>query len=182
MSAPAPGLWWTMRRESEESGSSRGSGPAAAQASWSGTRAAPVRSGAARRTDHRRTGRRARGRAVGQRVARHRLGTGRNGRARAGEDAVPGGGRPGLHPPVPVAAQHWADLREPDEVPMPVVEQPVEAVLAELAAAMRQTDMYWPRPDDEDYVELRALAWARCRRYLPDWPDAPDLPDEQRQE
>ena len=82
----------------------------------------------------------------------------------------------------PGVAQHWDDLREPDEVPMPVVEQPVEAVLAELAAAMRQTDMYWPRPDDEDYVELRALAWARCRRYLPDWPDAPDLPDEQRQE
>ena len=82
----------------------------------------------------------------------------------------------------PDAAQHWDDMREPDEVPMPVVERPVETVLAELAAALRQTDMYWPRPDDEDYVELRALAWARCRAYLPDWPDAPELPDEQRQE
>jgi hypothetical protein len=82
----------------------------------------------------------------------------------------------------PGAAQHWDDMREPDEVPMPVTEQPVEVVLAELAGALRQTDMYWPRPDDEDYVELRALAWTRCRRYLPDWPDTPDLPDEQRQQ
>jgi hypothetical protein len=80
------------------------------------------------------------------------------------------------------AAQRWDDMREPDEVPMPLEERPVDAVLAELAAALRQTDMYWPRPDDEDYVEVRALAWARCRPYLPDWPDAPQLPDEQRQE
>jgi hypothetical protein len=80
------------------------------------------------------------------------------------------------------AAQSWTRLREPDEVPMPLVELPVEAALADLASALRHTDMYWPRPDDEDFVEVRALAWARCRAYLPDWPDAPELADEQRQE
>jgi hypothetical protein len=65
---------------------------------------------------------------------------------------------------------------------MPLVELPVEAVLADLAAALRQTDMYWPRPDDEDFVEVRAVAWARSRKYLPAWPDAPELPDAERQE
>jgi hypothetical protein len=80
------------------------------------------------------------------------------------------------------AAPRWATMRQPGEVPMPLVEQPVETVLADLAAALRLTDMYWPRHDDEDFVEVRALAWARCRAYLPDWPDSPELPDEQRQE
>jgi hypothetical protein len=80
------------------------------------------------------------------------------------------------------AAQAWTRLREPDEVPMPLVEQPVGAVLADLAAALRQTDMYWPRPDDEDFVEIRALAWARCREYLPAWPDAPELSEAEREE
>ncbi len=80
------------------------------------------------------------------------------------------------------AAQHWTRLRELDEVPMPLVDQPVEVVLADLAAALRQTDMYWPRPDDEDFVETRALAWARCREYLPDWPEAQEVSDDQRRE
>jgi hypothetical protein len=80
------------------------------------------------------------------------------------------------------ATQRWEELREPGDVPMPPVEQPVQTVLADLAAALRQTDMYWPRVDDEDFVEVRALAWARCRPHLPGWPDAPELPDEQRQE
>ncbi|MFC7550721.1 hypothetical protein [Plantactinospora sp. GCM10030261] len=65
---------------------------------------------------------------------------------------------------------------------MPVAEVPVPQVLADLAGALRTTDMYWPRHDDEDYVEVRALAWSRCREYLPDWPDAPELPEQQRQE
>jgi hypothetical protein len=64
---------------------------------------------------------------------------------------------------------------------MPLVEQPVETVLADLAAALRSTDMYWPRPDDEDFVEVRALAWSRCREHLPTWPDASELPDDQRE-
>jgi len=80
------------------------------------------------------------------------------------------------------AAQSWTQLREPDEAPMPLAEQPVEAALADLAAGLRQTDMYWPRPDDEDFVEVRALAWARCREYLPAWPDTPELPEAERQE
>jgi hypothetical protein len=82
----------------------------------------------------------------------------------------------------PGAAQHWEQLREPGEAPMPVVERPVEAVLADLAAALRQTDMYWPRPDDEDYMEVRALAWARCRQHLPDWPEVRQMSDDQRRE
>jgi hypothetical protein len=67
-------------------------------------------------------------------------------------------------------------------VPRRLAQRPVEAVLADLAAALRQTDMYWPRPDDEDYVEVRALAWARCREYLPDWPEAQEMSDDQRRE
>jgi hypothetical protein len=79
------------------------------------------------------------------------------------------------------AAQRWAQVPQPSGVPMPLVEQPVQTVLADLAAALRRTDMYWPRPSNEDFVKVRALAWARCRPYLPDWPDAPELPGEQRE-
>lgn len=52
---------------------------------------------------------------------------------------------------------------------MPAVECPVDVVLAELADALRVTDMTWPRHDDEGFVELRALAWSRCRPRLPDF-------------
>jgi len=65
---------------------------------------------------------------------------------------------------------------------MPVVEVPVPQALADLAGALRTTDMYWPRHDDEDFVEVRALAWSRCREFLPDWPDTTELPERQRQE
>ncbi|MFE9694514.1 hypothetical protein [Micromonospora sp. NPDC005806] len=65
---------------------------------------------------------------------------------------------------------------------MPVVEVPVPQALADLAGALRTTGMYGPRPDDEDFVEVRALAWSRCREFLPDWPDAPELPGQRRQE
>jgi hypothetical protein len=80
------------------------------------------------------------------------------------------------------AAAHWSQLRDAGEVPMPVVEVPVPQALADLAGALRTTDMYWPRPDDEDFVEVRALAWSRCREFLPDWPDALELPERRRQE
>ncbi|WBB80270.1 hypothetical protein O7606_02510 [Micromonospora sp. WMMD882] len=80
------------------------------------------------------------------------------------------------------AAEYWSRLRDAGEVPMPVVEVPVLEVLADLAGALRTTDMYWPRPDDEDFVEVRALAWSRCREFLPDWPDVPGLPERQRRE
>jgi len=80
----------------------------------------------------------------------------------------------------PGAAASWGDLREDGEVPMPLSGLPAEEVLAELAAALRQTDMLWPRHDDEDFVALRALARARCGGHLPDWPDWEALSDEQR--
>ena len=53
-------------------------------------------------------------------------------------------------------------------------------MLAELAAALRQADMLWPRHDDEDFVGLRALAWARCRDHLGDWPEWGTLPEAER--
>jgi len=80
----------------------------------------------------------------------------------------------------PGAAAEWEGLREDGEVPMPLSRRPPEEVLAELAAALRQTDMLWPRHDDEDFVALRALAWARCRDQLGHWPEWEALPDEQR--
>ncbi|GLW32983.1 hypothetical protein [Actinoplanes regularis] len=81
----------------------------------------------------------------------------------------------------PGAAGTWDRLREPDEVPMPAVECPVEDALAELADALRTTDMTWPRHDDEDFVDLRALAWSRCLPYLPDFRDWQPMGDEERQ-
>jgi hypothetical protein len=53
-------------------------------------------------------------------------------------------------------------------------------VLAELAHALRMTDMVWPRNDDEDFADCRALAWSRCRDYLPDWPERNELTESQR--
>ncbi len=71
----------------------------------------------------------------------------------------------------PDAATSWDRLRDAAEVPMPIAEHPVPDTLAELADALRITDMTLPRQDDEDFVDLRALAWSRCRPYLPDRPD-----------
>lgn len=64
------------------------------------------------------------------------------------------------------AAAAWNDMREPDEVPMPIGEVPVATALAELAGALRLTDLSLPRQNDVDFVELRALAWSRCRDHL----------------
>ena len=80
----------------------------------------------------------------------------------------------------PGAADAWDDLREPDEVPMPLQDVPVEEALADLAGALRYTDMIWPRHEDEDYVDLRALAWARSRAHLPEWPGFEPLADGER--
>jgi hypothetical protein len=77
-------------------------------------------------------------------------------------------------------AAEWASLREPGEVPMPAVECPVDEVLAELAEALRATDMLFPKPDDEDFVGLRALAWSRCRAHLPEWPEFEPMADADR--
>jgi hypothetical protein len=80
----------------------------------------------------------------------------------------------------PGIAAAWAGLRE-DGVPMPVSEQPAAEVLADLADVLRSTDMYWPRHNDQGFVALRALAWSRCRAYLPERPawDGWDQPHEE---
>jgi hypothetical protein len=91
-----------------------------------------------------------------------------------------------LVPLEPGAASQWDELRAGEEVPMPITGQPVADVLADLADAMRTSDLYWPRNDNDYFVDNRALAWSRCRDHLPAWPD-PDweeekgLPDSERQ-
>ncbi|RZI53495.1 MAG: hypothetical protein EOP16_02550 [Pseudonocardia sp.] len=80
----------------------------------------------------------------------------------------------------PGAATTWDQLREPDEAPMPLQSTPVAEVLADLAHALRNTDMTWPRTDDEDFCDHRALAWSRCRDYLPEWPEHAGLPEQRR--
>ncbi|SNY40348.1 hypothetical protein [Paractinoplanes atraurantiacus] len=49
----------------------------------------------------------------------------------------------------------------------PLSEHPVEEILAELADAMRGTDDAPFQPGIEDYADLRALVWSRCRDHLP---------------
>ncbi|MER5179104.1 hypothetical protein ABT009_12165 [Streptomyces sp. NPDC002896] len=80
----------------------------------------------------------------------------------------------------PDAATAWTDLHDDEDVPMPLAEHPVPDTLADLASALRTTDMTWPRHDDEDYVALRALAWSRCRGHQPDWSDHQELPETER--
>ena len=80
----------------------------------------------------------------------------------------------------PDAAHRWASTREDGDVPMPLAECPVEEALADLASGLRRTDLLWPRHDDADFVEVRALAWTRCRAYLPGWPNVEPLPDDER--
>jgi hypothetical protein len=81
----------------------------------------------------------------------------------------------------PGAASRWDQIRSDEEVPMPITEQPVAGVLAELAEALRTTDITWPRHDDEDFVGNRALAWSRCRDHLSgDWPELANLSDGER--
>jgi hypothetical protein len=65
---------------------------------------------------------------------------------------------------------------------MPMRQAPVTDVLGDLAHALRVTDMTWPRNDDEDFLDTRALAWSRCRDHLPDWPDHAELPELQRRQ
>jgi hypothetical protein len=82
----------------------------------------------------------------------------------------------------PGAATAWDQLREPTEVPMPIRQAPAPDVLGDLAHALRTTDMTWPRNDDEDFLDNRALAWSRCREHLPDWPDHTEVPESQRRQ
>jgi hypothetical protein len=82
----------------------------------------------------------------------------------------------------PGAATAWDELREPTEVPMPIRQAPIADVLGDLANALRATDMTWPRNDDEDFLDNRALAWSRCRDHLPDWPEHIELAEPQRRQ
>lgn len=78
-------------------------------------------------------------------------------------------------------ADRWDEVRAGEEVPMPITKQPVADVLADLADALRITDITWPRNDNEDYVHHRALAWSRCREHLSnDWTEPVELPDSER--
>ncbi|MFD5512878.1 hypothetical protein ACFWIB_34720 [Streptomyces sp. NPDC127051] len=81
---------------------------------------------------------------------------------------------------LPDAATAWSGMRDDGDIPMPLTDHGVPSALADLAAALRMTDMTWPRHDDEDFVELRALAWARCRDHLPELPGHQPLPDSER--
>ncbi|XVV09179.1 hypothetical protein ACQP2X_30575 [Actinoplanes sp. CA-131856] len=49
----------------------------------------------------------------------------------------------------------------------PLTEHPTGEILAELADAMRGTDDAPFRPEAEDFADLRALFWSRCREHLP---------------
>lgn len=80
----------------------------------------------------------------------------------------------------PNAAKDWQDIRPFSQTPMPLTTAPVAEVLAELAHALRITDMTWPRTDDEDVTDCRSLAWSRCRNHLPDWPEHNELTEQQR--
>lgn len=80
----------------------------------------------------------------------------------------------------PGAAGRWAELRGDAAPPMPVEPAAPAEVLADLAAALRETDLARPRREDEEYTRLRALAWARARPYLPDWPDWNPASDDER--
>jgi hypothetical protein len=78
------------------------------------------------------------------------------------------------------AAQSWPG-ESGIEVPMPVVAMPASDVLAELAVALERTDRTIPRPDDESFVALRALAWSRCRAYQATERTWEDMPPEERE-
>lgn len=81
----------------------------------------------------------------------------------------------------PGAASRWDQLRADEEVPMPIAGQPIADVLADLADALLITDITWPRNDDEDFVDHRAVAWSRCRDHLSeDWTEPAGLSDNAR--
>ncbi|WP_127504165.1 hypothetical protein [Actinoplanes solisilvae] len=69
------------------------------------------------------------------------------------------------------AVATWNARQEPGQAPILAIEAPVGDVLAELADALRTTDLTVPRQDEEAYVGPRALAWSRSRSYLPEWRD-----------
>ena len=84
----------------------------------------------------------------------------------------------------PGAAEEWSRLRaeDPDAVPMPLRALPAVEVLADLADVLRVTDMTLPRNEDEEFVRTRALAWARCRAYLPGFGELAASSEDERRE
>jgi hypothetical protein len=79
------------------------------------------------------------------------------------------------------AASRWEEYRAAQDVPMPLRPAEPATVLAELAAALRDTDMAPPRAE-ESLTALRALAWSRARDHLPGWPDWSPTAGDARQE
>ncbi|MCG5217552.1 hypothetical protein [Streptosporangium sp. KLBMP 9127] len=80
----------------------------------------------------------------------------------------------------PGAASRWEEFRASGDVPMPLRPAEPSEVLAELAGALRETDLAPPRAE-ESLIALRALAWSRSRDRLPGWPDWSPLPADDRQ-
>lgn len=66
----------------------------------------------------------------------------------------------------PGTAQGWNDRLDQDEIPMPIAECPIEDVAGKLMAALRYSASLWPKHDDDGYIDLRALAAARCAAVL----------------
>lgn len=82
----------------------------------------------------------------------------------------------------PGVQDQWPTLHAPDDPPMPLTEVSPADALAELASALRITDITWPRQDDEDLVELKALAWSRCHANLAPFGPPENLDDAYRAE
>jgi hypothetical protein len=77
----------------------------------------------------------------------------------------------------PGRGETWSQEVDPDSPPFTQAERTVPEALAELADAMRLTDMTLPRSDDEGYITHRSLAWGLCREFTPgfaDWEPRPD--------
>jgi len=63
--------------------------------------------------------------------------------------------------------EHYLSVRGPDNRRLRVFTVDPDEILAELAAMLRAADGIWPRERHEAFVQIRALAWARCRHLLP---------------
>lgn len=74
----------------------------------------------------------------------------------------------------PGVAERWDEIDRESEVPMPLVEHPIDEVLRRLAVALRSTASQWPKHDDDAYVDLRALAASRCASVVSDDEAAPE--------
>lgn len=78
-------------------------------------------------------------------------------------------------------AQDWAAHRDEDDVPMEPVETPVADALADLVDALASTELAADPPVTEDFVSLRALAWARAVEYATEPRDREPTPSEAKE-